>query len=392
MRGTVANPDITVLLWGPWIDSENLGDHLMLKGALDALRSGGTRVRVNVIGVPYSGVVTSRRTPSASTWRKPTYWWRLLRTDALIFMGGVPFRDHLPQLLSQLVATAIVKARGRPVIIVGVSLRSFSSRIGIRAIRTILRASNIVLLRESWSLSITREFLQDTTAGVLSGDFAGVAVLSTPLNELSRFRLIDDSERQVNRNEVWIIPRSFSGSTSFESQHLSRNLTPHQILVYRNSLVKLALQAQQSGAHVKFAALNFGGPDDDEAFCLDIANQLPFPTSRTRVTSGEEALRLFAGSGCVIASRYHGAYLGIAASVPTVALSYSNKTEFLMRDAGLARSCVDIRSHTDQVDFMELRPTAIEAANAQSFVLNSAYDLANRVQSVVTGLRPEFFV
>lgn len=386
MQGSTTNPAVTVLLWGPWINSENLGDHLMLKGALDALRSGDASVQVNVIGVSYTGIVSSRGTPAATSWRKPAYWLGLLRADALIFMGGVPFRDHLPQLLNQLVAVAFFWARRRTIIVVGVSLRTFSSRIGTRVFRNILRAAQIVVLRESWSLSSARELLRNPAVGVLSGDFAGVAVFGTSANASPPLWQNPPSVR-VGRDEVWIVPRSFSGSASFESQHLSRNLSRHQITVYCNSLVKLATQAHRSGANVKFAAFNFGGPDDDEAFCLDIASLLPFATTHARVTSGEQALRLFEGSRCVIASRYHGAYLGIAASVPTVALSYSNKTEFLMRDAGLARSCVDIRANLSQVDIAQLRPTEAEANNAHLFILNSARDLAVRVESVVSGLR-----
>ena len=74
-----------------------------------------------------------------------------------------------------------------------------------------------------------------------------------------------------------------------------------------------------------------------------------FDEKRITVQSGEtvdELMETMAGTGIVIASRFHGVLLAHVLERPVIALSYHRKVTTLMKDMGHADYCLDIKNFT----------------------------------------------
>ena len=134
------------------------------------------------------------------------------------------------------------------------------------------------------------------------------------------------------------------------------------------------LQQQSLGRQV--ILVSFSQAEGDEKGIADLLSLLPENSKKhidTLLYNGEnwrQICHCISAAGCLIASRFHSVVLGLCYGVPTVAISYSNKTYQLLQDLNLAESAIlpeQLVSYTDAPVIEPVDVTALKEAAAAHF-------------------------
>lgn len=139
---------------------------------------------------------------------------------------------------------------------------------------------------------------------------------------------------------------------------------------YLAFLERQVLQQQELGRRV--ILVSFSRAEGDENGIRDLLDTLPEENRmavETLLYDGQnwkEICGQISAAACLVASRFHSVVLGLCYGVPTVAISYSNKTSQLLKDLGLADRAIlpeQLQDMTDvavidQVDVAPLKEAA----------------------------------
>ena len=105
---------------------------------------------------------------------------------------------------------------------------------------------------------------------------------------------------------------------------------------------------QQLDMGRKVILLSFCQFEGDERTIHMLQKQYPQITALTYDgTNYAQVCRTIGSAACMIASRFHSMVLALAYGVPTIAISYSNKTKQLLQDLGYGEFAItpDILAH-----------------------------------------------
>ena len=292
----------------------NLGDETILETIERAAEANGASVvgySSRTPGTPDARAVRLRGRAAAR------YLRLLVTADRLVLGGGGILKDEgLGLLLELLIASAVTRLRGRPVVLLAVGVGPFYSRPGRILTRLVSRLANVRTVRDEPSRAALRALgVRRVHAGadpVLSA-FAPDSPLRGPRRERT------EHPRLVVSVRPWL--RARDGAATEASERLEAAI----------ATVLDALVAE--GWEVRWVTMYRGR---DEHAASDIAARMDGATTVAPPPLRWDALMdEVQDADLVLAMRYHALAAAALASKPAIALAYEPKVRALADELGV---------------------------------------------------------
>ncbi|WP_369068612.1 polysaccharide pyruvyl transferase family protein [Kineococcus terrestris] len=263
----------------------------------------------------------------------------MARADVLAYTGGTSLTDNY-DLSTKVFDLQVAQRLGKPLVLLPQSAGPFTKPVNREALRPVLAAADLVLLRDERSL----EHVVDVGA-----DPARCAVVPDIVFALARPEALgaEPPHRDDDAPRLAVSVRDWAHFTGKSTEQGMRDYT---------AALRAAVTAavRQRGARVTFVSTCQGRPEyvrDDSHFARTVAEGLPADV-RERVEvdgaarSPEELIDFLATFDAMLSTRLHGAISAVCTGLPTLTIAYEYKTTEVWSQLGLDRWTVTI----DEVD------------------------------------------
>ncbi len=327
-----------ICLTGGWFSSRNIGDQAILLGMADALAPLGNP-RYSVITANPDKIRAEQGWPAFAPKKTPRrLLTNLASADALVFTGGTPFYNAGPHMTYYAALARFAHARGIPVLVLGISLRTMGSSYCRFLLRKIVRWSALLGAREDRTLEAFRQ-IADPGKVCLVPDVATQLAPSAPerAREFLRREGVDASGPCVS-----ICVRDFRAGRRFGRHHYSRTFDADALDNYRDAVLAAAVHAvRRRDCQVVFCPMNTVAPDDDRRLAGEIRDAIRDDGVRRRVFVMQQQHHprdMKAMLGLMRANvgvRFHSLVLATSMGVPSLGIAYAHKNHAWMRFVGL---------------------------------------------------------
>lgn len=335
----------SVLIWGGWYGSRNIGDSAILLGLKELIRevNAGADVYVRALStdVDYTSThgVTGERALVKSEAIRPWAWLRVIlsfwRPDRVVVSGGTPIFDssHAIRTLYMLLPRVLRV----PMVVFGAGVKPLVSWYGRRSIPLLLRGADYVSVRDADSLAILNGLgVPDVELSADSAFFATPAPASDVHKLLASYGI--DSEESL----MVVAPRLLSKERKrlYLEERMDDTLianTPGQLA---SAIDSLAPRFDR----VVLMAMHYYGPDSDVPIIRDIARRTVASnlTVIDRELRPEVAIALFRHARLVLGVRLHALLLAASMGTPVVGIAYERKVTSLFERLEMSEYCVNL--------------------------------------------------
>lgn len=335
----------SVLIWGGWYGSRNIGDDAILLGLkhliLTVNRGRDLYVRALSTDADQTSSfgVTGERALVKSEMFQPWAWWRVLRifarADRVIVSGGTPIFDssHAIRTLYFLLPALM----GKPIAMVGVGVKPIRSRYGRMSVRWFAKHAHYISARDRDSARILTELgARDVRLTADSAFFA------QPAPEAALRALLSEYGIGEEKSYIVVAPRLLSAERRrlYLQEEMGQALIEETPARIAEVIDRIARRADR----VVLMAMHFHGPDSDAPIIREILEK----TNARNVTwidrelAPDVAIALFQRAKLVLAVRLHALLLAASMETPVVGIAYEQKVKSLFEVLGLERYCHDL--------------------------------------------------
>jgi polysaccharide pyruvyl transferase WcaK-like protein len=335
-------------LTGGWFSSDNIGDHAILSGLVDALRGRFDDPLISVITADPEKVERLYALPSFAPRKTPIALLRNLSSaDALLFTGGTPFYDDSMHMGYYWTLAKWARLRGVPVAVFGISLRTFTKAFTRNRLTGIAGSAVILGGREQRTIDRFQDLVgADDPRPVFVPD---AATQMRPADEQEARRLIERTGADPDRPTIAICMRDFTAGEDFQTHHYSRSYTPDQLNRYVEAVRALVRSAVVDHDHdVLLCPMHTNPPDDDRRIHRVVTEGIEDAAIRDRTFSvdeqhGPRQMKAVLGTmrACV-GVRFHSLVLATSMGVPTMTVAYAHKNHSIMDQMGLGDYTIDL--------------------------------------------------
>lgn len=361
---------------GGWFSSDNVGDNAILLGLVDALRRRFDEPEISVITASPERVTSVHGLPAFDPKRTPLRVLRAVaRADGLIFTGGAPFYSHSAQMSYYAGLAKWASLRGVPVVVFGISVRSFHKRYPRHLLARIASSASLLGAREDRSLKSFEALVgSDDPRVMLVPDSA---LQLQPADPETARRIIEQAGVDTSGPLVALSMRDFTAGRNFYAHHYSRRLSETQLRDYvaaSRALIEHAVRAH--GLGIVLCPMNTRPPDDDRRIMREVIDGIEDRAVAGRVTLlreqlGPREMKAILGlmRACV-GTRFHSLVLATSTGVPSLSLAYAHKCHAIMSQMGQRRYSRDIAT-LDGREIIELFDELMENHSSIVSVLES---------------------
>lgn len=335
----------SVLIWGGWYGSRNIGDDAILLGIKEIIRrvNRGRDLYVRALTTDADQTssfgVTGERALVKSEAFKPWAWLRILQTfaraDRVIVSGGTPVFDSSHAIRTLYLALPVLFRK--QFCVFGAGVKPLKSRYGRRAVPFFLRRAQFISVRDADSQRIL------TDLGVPNVHFtADSAFFAQPAGEAIVSELLDEFGIGPSESLLIVSPRLLSGERKrlYLQEEMGKDLirdTPGKV---SEAIDRIAPRFDR----VVFMAMHFHGPDSDLPIIRDILARMKAKnvTLIDRELTPDLAIGLFRRARLVLAVRLHALLLSASMGTPVVGIAYEQKVRSLFEVLGLDEYCHDL--------------------------------------------------
>jgi polysaccharide pyruvyl transferase WcaK-like protein len=333
-------------LTGGWFSSDNVGDHAILTGLSDAMGR-HPDAELSVITAGPDKVRERFGLDAYAPKRTPLGLLRnLMRSDALVYTGGTPLYDAAPHMTYYASLAVLAHARGIPVAVFGISLRSLDSGICRWMARRIARRASILGGREARTVERLEALAPGTGTACLVPD---AAFGMTPSPPSTARTLLADAGVDPDARRVAICMRDFRSERKFQAHHYSSAFDGPARERYADVMRRIAEHlVRRHDADVVFCPMHTVAPDDDRRIMREVREAIADESVRNRCTLlesqlGPREMQAILGSMyATIGVRFHSTVLSAAMGVPCLAVGYAPKNRAIMEQLGLGEYVFDL--------------------------------------------------
>jgi polysaccharide pyruvyl transferase WcaK-like protein len=372
----------SVLIWGGWYGSRNIGDDAILLGLRHLILTvnRGRDLYVRALSTDADQTsrfgVTGERALVRSEMFAPWAWWRVLRTfaraDRVIVSGGTPIFDssHAIRTLYFLLPALMRK----PLAMVGVGVKPIRSWYGRMSVRWFARKAYYISVRDRDSARILTEL--GAARVELTADSAFFA---QPAPEAALHELLADHGIGADESFIVVAPRLLSPDRQrlYLQEHMDDALieeTPARLAAVIDHLARRT-------DRIVVMAMHFHGPDSD----VPIIRQVLARTRARNVTfidrelTPDLAIALFQRAKLVLAVRLHALLLAASMETPVVGIAYEQKVRSLFEVLGLEGYCHDLFDLDADAVSRSADKALAESATIRAHLRARVAELRNRV-------------
>jgi polysaccharide pyruvyl transferase WcaK-like protein len=335
----------SVLIWGGWYGSRNIGDTAILLGLkeLIALANQGRDVYVRVLSTDAdytsSQGVTGEKALVKSELLRPWAWLRVLRIfarpDRVIVSGGTPIFDSSHAIRTLYLSLPLLFRT--PTVVFGAGAKPLRSWYGRRSVPLLLRRACYISVRDEDS----RRILEDL--GVEGVELtADSAFFARPAPAHAVDEIVGACGIAPDESLLVVCPRLLSGERKrlYLQERMDATLIAETPPKLAAAIDRLAGRFDR----VVLMAMHFHGPDSDVPLIRDVLGRV---RSRNvvfveRELRAEQAIALFRRARLVLGVRLHALLLAASMGTPMVGIAYEQKVRGLFERLGLADYCLDL--------------------------------------------------
>jgi polysaccharide pyruvyl transferase WcaK-like protein len=372
----------SVLIWGGWYGSRNIGDDAILLGLKHLIHTvnRGRDLYVRALSTDADQTssfgVTGERALVRSELLKPWAWWRVLRifarADRVIVSGGTPIFDssHAIRTLYFLLPALMSK----PLAMVGVGVKPIRSRYGRASVRWFVRNADYISVRDRDSQRILTEL--GATKVELTADSAFFA---QPAPEPELRQLL--AEYGIGEHESYIVVAPRLLSRERRRLYLQEEMDDTLIEETPARLAAIVDRLAQRADRIVVMAMHFHGPDSD----VPLIRQVLARTRARNVTNIDReltpgvAIALFQRAQLVVAVRLHALLLAASMETPVVGIAYEQKVKSLFENLGLEKFCHDLFNLDAEAVARSAEQALTESATIRTHLRARVGELRSRV-------------
>lgn len=358
-----------ICLTGGWFSSSNIGDQAVLLGVTDAFSSLGDP-RFSVITANPAKVRAEHNLPAFAPKKSPLALLNnLAGADALVFTGGTPFYDAKPHMSYYTALAALAHARGIPVVVFGISLRTLNSRYCRLLMQRVAGWADFLGAREDRTLQRFSQLAEPAKVHLVP-DVAVQLVPSTVerAEELLQSAGVDPGARRVS-----ICLRDFRADRRFQRHHYSRAYEPASLVRYHDTVRQIIEHAvRRHDCQIVLCPMHTIAPDDDRRLAEEIRNSVADAGIRRRIVPlvqqhGPRDMKAMLGRmDANVGVRFHSLVLATSMHVPSIALAYAHKNHAWMNYIGMPTYAHDLATLSasplcDQLDATLAEREALQA-------------------------------
>ena len=337
----------SILIWGGWYGSRNIGDSAILLGLKELIRSAndGKEISIKVLSTDpdYTrthGVIAEHAVTKSDIFRiRP--WFHIFsifkNSDRVIISGGTPIFDFSHAIRTLYFFLPIIYKK--TFTFFGIGVKPINSWYGKRYIPYVLKKSSHISVRDEGSKDVLKGLGLSDEKIHLTADSALFAkpAPQDEVNQILKQYHVNDSE-----SILVVAPRVLSSNKKI--LYLQEDMGSELIQSTPQKISKAIDSISHRFDKIVFLAMHYSGPDSDIPLIKDILNLC---TSNNIVFLNQElrpniAIGIFKVAKLVLSMRLHALVLSSSVGTPIVGISYEQKvTEFLKR-INLKNYCVNL--------------------------------------------------
>lgn len=356
----------SILIWGGWYGSRNIGDDAILLGLKEIIQqvNHGADLYIRALSTDPDQTsafgVTGEKALVKSEMFQPFAWLRVLRifarVDRVVVSGGTPIFDSSHAIRTLYLSLPLLFRT--PFVVVGAGVKPLRSRYGRWSVRALLRRARYISVRDEDSARILGEL---GIPGVrLTADSAFFAQPAPP-DVLDR--VLQSHGIGPRESLIVVAPRLLSKERKrlYLEEDMDDGLIERTPATIAAAIDRLASRADR----VVLMAMHFHGPDSDvphirRVMSLVTAGNVTF---LDRELSPAVAIALFRRARLVLAVRLHALLLAASMGTPVVGVAYEQKVRSLFGVLGLESYCHDL-FHLDATALAESAMRALDEEQA----------------------------
>jgi len=386
----------TILVWGGWYGSRNIGDTAILLGLKELIdrvnRGRDYYVRALSTDPDYtsSNGVTGQQALVKREWWRPWAWIRVLRifagVDRVVVSGGTPIFDSSHAIRTLYLSLPLFFRV--PFVVFGAGVKPIESAYGRRTLPFFLRRARYISVRDVDSRDRLQELGVDDVEVT-----ADSAFFAKPAPHAALTALLGEYGVGEGESLLVVAPRLLSGER--RRLYLQERMGDGLI---RDTPARLAATLDRVAGRfdrVVLMAMHFHGPDSDVPIIREVlaATRVSNVVFIDRELRPEVAIALFRRARLVMAVRLHALLLAASMGTPVVGISYEQKVRSLFAHLGLAGYCLDLFSLSTE-ELTEVVDRALgDEAGIRTHLATRVEELRDRVmesagRALVLGAEP----